>query len=94
MWKSKVGILGRNGRNSTATGNLLKRLRHERYAKTGGYQPQHAECAIRFLSRNLGHESRGTAMAHEQAMIRWGCPSNRNKFLIRQRRQPKPPLLG
>jgi hypothetical protein len=22
--------------------NLLKRLRHERYAKTGGYQPEHA----------------------------------------------------
>jgi hypothetical protein len=74
--------------------NLLKRLRHERYAKTGGYQPQHAECAIRFLSRNLGHKSRGTAKAHEPAMIRRGCLSNRNKFLIRQCRQPQPPLFG
>src|ERR1700751_4588004 len=74
--------------------NPLKSLRHKRYAETSGYQPQHAKRAIRLLPRNLGHESRGTANVHEPAMICRGCPSNRNKFLTRQRRQAQSPLLG
>src|SRR5258708_35966018 len=74
--------------------NVLKRLRHEGYAETCGYEPEQTECAIRFLRRNLGNKTGGTAMAHEPAMIRSGCPSNRNKLLICQRRQSQPPLLG